>query len=671
MEKIEKQAINAIRVLGADAIEKAKSGHPGMVLGAAPMVYTLFSRHMRWNPKNPNFAGRDRFVLSAGHGSMLLYSSYHLFNNDPKTGGLTREDLMSFRQLMSKTPGHPEMERTPHVETSTGPLGQGFANAVGMALTEKHLSGKFNKDDATLIDHNTFVLVGDGCLQEGISYEAASLAGHWKLGKLICLYDSNNTTIEGSTDLSFTEDIKTRFESQNWQVLSVKDGEDINSIDAAITLAKQEAEKPSIIIIKTKIGFGSSKENSSESHGAPLGKEALAVLKKNLEWKHKEFEVPQDVAKFYGEITANLAKHETEFAKNQKTYKTKYPVEFEEYSSYLKGKMPDLTELDEIFEFSKKSDATRNISGVILNKLSKIVPNLMGGSADLAPSNKSYLDDESDFSYENSTGRNIRFGIREQAMGAIVNGMALHGGVVPYASTFFVFADYIKPSIRMSALMDLNVFYVLTHDSIGVGEDGPTHQPVEHLVMLRSIPDLKVIRPYNSDEIACAYISALSSKGATCLVLSRQNIENLSKGNDRLSGLFGGYIIADCEGEIDLILIATGAEVELALKSKIELEKQGIKTRVVSMPCIELFEAQNAKYREEVLPSNIRARIAIEAASSLTWGKFVGLDGAYITMDQFGSSAPSEKLFEIYGFNVDNVVATAKKMLKKLKSDVK
>ncbi|MCL2255801.1 MAG: transketolase, partial [Firmicutes bacterium] len=506
-----------------------------------------------------------------------------------------------------------------------------------------------------------------GCLQEGISYEAASLAGHWKLGKLICLYDSNNITIEGSTDISFTEDVKTRFEAQGWQVLTVRDGEDVNSIDSAISLAKQETEKPSIIIVTTKIGFGSSKEGLSDSHGAPLGKDALATLKKNLDWKSKEFEVPADIVKFYADITANLVKHETEFAKSQKAYKAKYPTEFEEYSSWQKGKTPDLTEIDEIFEFSKKTDATRNFSGVVLNKLSKIIPNLTGGSADLGPSCKSYLDDESDFSDENPTGRNIRFGIREQAMGAILNGMALHGGVVPYASTFFVFSDYMRCSIRMSALMDLNVFYIFTHDSIGVGEDGPTHQPVDHLVMLRSIPDLKIIRPYNSDEVACAYISALSSKGATCLILSRQNIENLAEDIDRLSGLFGGYVISDCEADADLILIATGAEVELALKSKIELEKQGIKVRVVSMPCMELFEAQSAKYREEVLPSSVRARIAIEAGSSLSWGKYIGIDGAYVTMDQFGSSAPPDKLFEIYGFTTDNVVLTAKKLLKKLK----
>ncbi len=659
MEKIEKQAITAIRVLSAEGVQAANSGHPGLPLGAAPIGYTLFAKHLKFNPKNANYFDRDRFVLSAGHGSMLLYSLLHVFNT-----GLLKEDLMNFRQLKSRTPGHPEYGHTPFVETSTGPLGQGVANAVGFAVAEKMLAAKFNKPGLPLVDHYTYVLMGDGCMQEGIENESASIAGNWELNKLIAFYDSNNITIEGNTNITFTEDVAKRHEALGWNVIRVCDGEDIDAISAAITLAKTEKKRPSLIIVNTVIGFGSEKAGSEESHGAPLGQEGVKKLKEKFGWNAKPFEMPAEVVKHYASLTDAMSKNETEWNKTCKAYKAAYPAEYEQFVSLIKGKNPELKDIGDLWAFADKPDATRNTSGIVLNKLAALLPNLIGGSADLAPSNKSNMKGAGDFSAANPVGRNFHFGIREHAMAAISNGIALHGGFINYCATFFVFSDYMKNAMRMSALMDLPVTYILTHDSIGVGEDGPTHQPVEQLVALRSIPGMKVFRPADGKETTAAYVSAINGKGPTCIVATRQNLPQYA-GSGK-NALLGGYVLEDSSKAVpDVILMASGSEVELAVKAKAELKNVNIDARVVSMPCMELFEQQSAKYRDGVLPLACRARVAIEAGSSYSWGKYVGLDGAYITMDSFGASAPADQLFEVYGFNVANVVAAAKKVFKK------
>lgn len=656
MDKVTQNAINALRILSAEAVTQANSGHPGLPLGAAPIAYTLFTKEMKHCPKNPSFFNRDRFVLSAGHGSALLYSMLHLIGYD-----VVKEDLMHFRQLQSKTPGHPEYGHTPGVETSTGPLGQGVANAVGFALAESMLAARFNKDDCKIVDHYTYALCGDGCMEEGIEYEAASLAGTWGLGKLIVLYDSNDISIEGNINIAFRDDVGKRHEAQGWQVLRVENGEDIDAIDAAIRLAKADTKHPSLIIVRTTIGYGSPKAGTADCHGSPLTAEEIKQTKKALGYTAKPFEVPADVHAHYAAITDELNKYEAEWNRTAKAYKTAYPEEYELFMQFVRDKDPSDEDLASLYElFGKKAEATRSCSGTVLNKLSDIMPNLVGGSADLAPSNKTYLKEKGDYSAEDRTGRNLHFGIREHAMAAICNGLRLHGGLRSFCATFFVFTDYMKAAMRMTALMDLNQIFVCTHDSIGVGEDGPTHQPVEQLVGLRAIPGLKVFRPADGRETAAAYISAVTGKGPTCIVASRQNLTPI-KGSGE-DALYGGYIVSDCEGETpELILMASGSEVELALKAKEALGKSTV--RVVSMPCMELFDRQTQKYRDSVLPPKTRARVAIEAGSSYSWGKYVGLDGGYVCMDTFGSSAPAEKLFEIYGFNVENVVAVAKKTL--------
>lgn len=658
MDKAQAQTIAALRVLSAEAIERAESGHPGMALGAAPMAYALWANGMTHCPKNPDFFNRDRFVLSAGHGSALLYSLLHLFGY-----GVTKEDLMSFRQLKSKTPGHPEYGRTPGVETSTGPLGQGMANAVGFAVAETMLAAKYNREGFDIVDHYTFALCGDGCMMEGIESEAASLAGTWKLGKLIVLYDSNKISIEGDTDAVLTEDVARRHEAQGWQVLTVNDGEDIDAISAAIRLAKDEKNKPSLIIVKTTIGFGSSKAGSADSHGAPLGKECLEGLKKTLGFKNKPFEAGGDVMKHMSGVIDELNKSEGEWNKLLKGYKAQYPDLYESFMAEIKDKTPSAEQLLSVLKPSDKDDATRSFSGAMLGELARIMPNLVGGSADLAPSNKTYLKDMGDYSPENRAARNIHFGVREHAMAAICNGISLHGGLRAFCSTFFVFTDYMKSSMRMSALMNLPVTYILTHDTIGVGEDGPTHQPIEQLTALRSIPHMKVFRPCSSAETAAAYISAVTGKGPTAIVCSRQKLKNCH--GEVSAALAGGYILVDSEKEIpDVIIIAAGSEVGISLQAKEMLRDLGIDARVVSMPCQELFDRQPLKYRESVLPKAVRARVAVEAGSSVSWGKYVGLDGACICMDDFGSSAPAGKLFEIYGFTADNVARVAVKTYK-------
>ncbi|MBR2337463.1 MAG: transketolase [Clostridia bacterium] len=651
-------AVNTIRVLSAEAVQKANSGHPGLPLGSAPIGYTLFADHLKFNPTDPSFFDRDRFILSAGHGSMLNYALLHLFGYD-----VSMEDIKHFRQLDSKTPGHPEYRHTPGIETTTGPLGQGIANAVGMAIAETKLAAEFNRDGFKIVDHYTYALCGDGCMQEGIEYEAASLAGTLKLGKLIVLYDKNDITIEGNINTAFTEDVGARHEAQGWQVINVKDGNDLKAISRAIDKAKKETEKPSLIIIKTTIGYGSPKAGTADVHGAPLGKEAITELKLNLKHDYPEFTVPKEVAKYLEKYKLNGDKIQKKWENLVTAYEMKYPELGKKLKDYLKGSIPDLLHDDKLFDFAKP-DATRNTSFKVLNRLSELVPNLVGGSADLAPSNKSNMTSRTYYSPENRVGSNFHFGIREHAMSAICNGMALHGGLKVYCATFFIFSDYMKNAMRLSALMNIPVTYILTHDSIGVGEDGPTHQPVEQLAGLRSIPNMKVFRPADGKETAYAWISSLSESSPTCLVLTRQNLPQYK--NSCSDALKGGYVLADSDKPTpDAILLASGSEVELVMKAKDELIKEGIDVRVVSIPCMELFDKQDDSYKSYVLPNSVRARVAVEAATPDMWYKYVGLDGKVIGMTTFGASAPHSALLSKFGFTVENVVNSVKTVLNK------
>ncbi|MBR0189199.1 MAG: transketolase [Clostridia bacterium] len=657
MEDVKQLTVNAIRVLSAEAIQKAKSGHPGMPLGAAPIGYSIFT-NMVFNPKDTGFDNRDRFVLSAGHASMLDYSLYYLFGF-----GLKKEDIMNFRQLGARTAGHPEYGVCPGVETSTGPLGQGVANAVGMAIAENYLANKFNKDGFKIVDHYTYALCGDGCMQEGIENEAASLAGSLKLGKLILFYDDNDITIEGNTDITFTEDVGKRHEALGWQVIKVKDANDIGALNRAIKKAKAETEKPSLIIVKSEIGYGSPLQGSASCHGAPLGDENLAILKKNLGWTAEPFDVPEEVFKHCKKFGNKGKKAEKAWKELFKAYSEKYPELAKEYETCKAKKIPDLAAIDELWSF-EKDDASRGYGATVLNKLANYVPFLIGGSADLAPANKSNIKARGSYSATDKSGSNMHFGIREHAMAAICNGIYLHGGLLPYCATFAVFSDYMKNAMRMSAIMELPVTYILTHDSIGVGEDGPTHQPIEHLAGLRTMPNMRVYRPADGRETTAAWISAVTGKNPACLFLSRQTLPMLNgSGKDAFKG---GYILADSKKKTpDVILIATGSEVNLAVKAKDELIKDGIDARVVSMPCIEDFENQSAKYKESVLPASVRARVAVEAGATATWYKYVGLDGKVVGIDTFGASAPAGKLFEKFGFTVDAVVSAAKEVLNK------
>ena len=654
MEDVKQLTINAIRVLSAEAIQKAKSGHPGMPLGAAPIGYSIFT-NMVFNPKDVKFDNRDRFVLSAGHASMLDYSLYYLFGF-----GLKKDDIMNFRQLGARTAGHPEYGVCPGVETSTGPLGQGVANAVGMAIAENYLANKFNKDGFDIVDHYTYALCGDGCMQEGIENEAASIAGSLKLGKLILFYDDNDITIEGNTDITFTEDVAKRHEALGWQVIKVKDANDVAALNRAIKKAKAEKEKPSLIIVKSEIGYGSPLQGSASCHGAPLGEENLAVLKKNLGWTAEPFDVPEEVFKHCKKFANKGKKAEKAWKALFAAYAEKYPELAKEYAAWKSGKLPDLAAIDELWQF-EKDDASRGYGATVLNKLANYIPWLIGGSADLAPANKSNIKARGNYSATDKSGSNMHFGIREHAMAAICNGIYLHGGLLPYCATFAVFSDYMKNAMRMSAIMELPVTYILTHDSIGVGEDGPTHQPVEHLAGLRAMPNMRVYRPADGRETTAAWISAVTGKNPACLFLSRQTLPMLDgTGKDAFKG---GYILCDsAKKQPDAIIIATGSEVNLAVKAKAELIKDGIDARVVSMPCIEDFESQSAKYKESVLPKAVRARVAVEAGATATWYKYVGLDGKVVGIDTFGASAPAGKLFEKYGFTVENVVAAVKEV---------
>ncbi|HHU78455.1 MAG TPA: transketolase [Clostridiales bacterium] len=660
MNKIDQLSINTIRVLSAEGVEKAKSGHPGMPMGAAPMAYTLWARVMKHNPANPEWADRDRFILSAGHGSMLIYSLLHLFGY-----GLSMEELMNFRQWGSKTPGHPEYGHTVGVEVTTGPLGQGISNAVGMAMAEAHLAAKFNRPGHEIVNHYTYALCGDGCLMEGIASEAASLAGTLKLGKLIVLYDSNSITIEGSTDIAFTENVGKRFEAYGWHVLKVEDGNDVDAIEAAILEAKKETGRPSLIEIITEIGYGSpAKQGKASAHGEPLGTDNLLEAKKFLNYNTEEdFHVPREVREHMKALQERGKKAQEEWDRLWASYQEKYPELAEEWEDWQNtGLKADLLN-DESYWHFEGNAATRAASGEVLNRLAELLPNLIGGSADLAPSNKSDMKKRGTFTAEDYSGSNIHFGVREHAMAAIANGMSVHGGLKPYVATFLVFSDYMKGAMRLSALMKQPVIYILTHDSIGVGEDGPTHQPIEHLASLRSIPNFTVIRPADSRETAAAYLSALTrTDSPTAFILTRQNLPLLDgTGPDALKG---AYILSDSDKEVpDIILMATGSEVHLIVEAQKVLKEQGIDARVVSMPSWEIFDEQTEEYKEKVLPKSVTARLGVEAASSFGWHKYVGLDGDTVTMDSFGASAPAGILFKEFGFTVENVVSRALKLL--------
>lgn len=659
---IEEMAVNAIRVLSADAIQKANSGHPGLPLGTAPIAYELFSKHMNYNPQNPEWINRDRFVLSGGHGSMLLYSLFHLFG----IGNLSLDEVKNFRQFGSLTPGHPEYGHTVGVEATTGPLGQGMAMAVGMAMAEAHLASVFNKEGYPVVDHYTYVLGGDGCMMEGISSECFSLAGTLGLSKLIVFYDSNNISIEGSTDIAFTEDVVTRFKAFGFQTIEVEDGNDLCAIGKAIEEAKADKTRPSLIKVNTLIGYGCpAKQGKASAHGEPLGVDNVAALKENIGWPCKgDFEVPQEVYDHYKELSANMAKAEDKWNELFAAYVEKYPEMKELWDNYFDGyDMSDLFNSDEYWAKGDKAEATRNTSGTILNMIKKAMPNLIGGSADLAPSNKTNLKDAGDFSKDNYAGSNLHFGVREQAMAAIGNGLMLHGGLKAFVATFFVFSDYVKPMARLTALMQLPLTYVFTHDSIGVGEDGPTHEPIEQLAAFRSLPGFTVFRPCDRTETAAAWMYAVENEcGPTGLVLTRQNLPQM-EGSSK-DALKGGYVIADSQKEVpDAIIIASGSEVSLAVNAKEELKKDGIDVRVVSMPSMELFDKQSAEYKESVLPNAVRKRVAVEALSDFGWYKYVGLDGRVIAMEGFGASGPAATLFEHFGFTVDNVVKTVKEVI--------
>jgi transketolase len=618
---------------------------------------------MNHNGKNPSWDNRDRFVLSAGHGSMLEYSLLHLFGY-----GVTVEDIKNFRQVGSLTPGHPEFGHTKGVEITTGPLGQGVCNAVGFAMAETHLAEKFNKENYNVVDHHTYAIVGDGCLMEGISGEASSLAGTLGLGKLVVLYDSNNISIEGDTDIAFREDVAKRYEAYGWQVLKIADGNDIDAIESAIEAAKAETSKPSIIIVKNKIGFGCpAKQGKASAHGEPLGAENVIAMKENLGWKTEPaFYVPDEVYSNMNEHIENGVSKESAWNKLFSEYSKEYPKLSKEYATWMSGEVDKeaLLNNEEFWSFDKEM-ATRDSSGILINRLAQIIPNLIGGSADLAPSNKTYMAGKGDFSAEDRSGQNLHFGVREHAMAAIVNGMYAHGGVKVFCSTFFVFSDYMKGAMRLSSLMNLPIAYVLTHDSIGVGEDGPTHQPIEHLAALRSMPNMAVFRPADSKETAAAWYYAVTNGiTPTSLVLTRQKLPLYDGCAKR--ALKGGYVLKDSKKETpDVLLMASGSEVELIFKAADELSAKGIDARVISMPSFELFDAQDAAYKESVMPNSVRARVAVEALTSFGWHKYVGLDGDVISLDTFGASGNAETLFKQFGFTVENVVDKAVKVVGK------
>ena len=657
---LDTQSINTIRFLSADAVEAAQSGHPGTPMGMAPVAYVLWTRHLKHSPAFPKWPNRDRFVLSAGHASMLLYSLLHLSGYD-----LSLDEIKNFRQWGSKTPGHPEFGITPGVETTTGPLGQGFANGVGMALAERMLADEFNTDEHSIVDHYTYSICSDGDLMEGISHEAASLAGHLGLGKLVYLYDANDITIDGSTDLTFTEDVPARFRAYDWHVQQVPDANDLDAVDAAITAAKAETDRPSLILVKSHIGYGSpNKQDSADSHGAPLGKEELRLSKENLGWPTEEsFHVPDAVEEHMRQAIADGAEQKRQWDAKMEAYEEAYPEKAARYRNWQelepadgwKEVLPSLEAGEEI--------ATRKASGLTLNELAPKVEYLIGGSADLSGSNKTNIPSRADFQADVPEGRYLRFGVREHAMAAAMNGMALHGGFQPYCGTFLIFSDYLRPSLRLSALMSQPVVYVFTHDSIGIGEDGPTHQPVEQLMSVRSIPNLTLIRPADANEAVEAWKVAIErTDGPTVLALTRQTLPVLDRsvlaspeGVQR-----GAYAIRPVDGTPDVLLIGTGSEVQCALDAAETLAEDGIAAQVVSMPSWSLFAEQSEEYKRSVLPPDVTARVSIEAGVPSGWERFVGMDGARIGVDRFGASAPGEVMMEKYGFTAERVVEAAR-----------
>jgi transketolase len=660
---LDARCVNAIRFLAADAVQRANSGHPGLPMGAAPMAYVLWQRFLRHSPKNPRWLNRDRFVLSAGHGSMLAYALLHLtgYESMPMT------EIQRFRQWGSRAPGHPENAVTPGIEVTTGPLGQGIANAVGLAIAEAHLAARFNRPGLPIVDHRTFALMGDGCMMEGITHEACSLAGHLKLGKLVALYDDNRITIDGPTSLAFSDDVTKRFEAYGWRVISVEDGDrDLCAIEAALDAATRDDGRPTLIRVRTTIGFGAPKKaNTADAHGAPLGAGEIAAAREALGWDHEPFSIPEDVRSHMLAAIDRGAALEKAWLDLVSEHRRRHPEDAAAFEALASGD-PSLDVASALPSYAPgdKAAATRSHSGTCLNALAKIVPGLIGGSADLAPSNKTLLKGSPDFSAAHREGRNLRFGVREHAMGAICNGLALHGsGLVPYCATFLVFADYMRTAIRMSALSNAGVIYVMTHDSVAVGEDGPTHQPVEHLASLRIIPELVVIRPADGNETSGAFTAAVGRRhGPTLLALSRQDVPNLA-GTSAEGVLRGAYVISGGDGVPDLVLIGTGAELGLCAAAAEKLRAKGVAVRLVSMPSFELFEAADAAYRESVLPAAVRARLAVEAGSTFGWAKWVGDRGATIGIDRFGASAPGEECLERFGFTVENVVAAAVALL--------
>jgi transketolase len=659
---IRQQSVNTIRTLSIDAIQEANSGHPGAPMGLAAAGYVLWTRIMNHNPKNPDWPDRDRFVLSGGHASMLLYSLLYLTGYE-----MGLDDLRSFRQWGSKTPGHPEYGHTPGVETTTGPLGQGIANAVGMAMAERHLAAKFNRQGHDIVDHYTYVMCGDGDLMEGVASEAASLAGHLGLGRLICIYDDNEISIEGSTDITFTEDVAQRFEAYNWQVVKVQDGNDLAAIEQALENGRSHSERPTLIVLKTQIAYGSpNKQGSHQAHGAPLGEEEIRLTKASLGCdENAKFCVPGEVMDHFRQVAEKGRAAETQWQEKFKAYRKAHPESADAWINALSGFLS--RGWDAGLAGMTPEDgpmATRAASGKALNQLAQRIPTLMGGSADLAPSNKTFLSDASVFQKDNYGGRNIHFGVREFCMGAVMSGMFLHGGIRPYGGTFLVFADYIRPAVRVAALMKLPLIYVFTHDSIAVGEDGPTHQPVEHLASLRAIPNLLVLRPCDANETADAWCQALRTHDQPIAMLfSRQKLPILprEKTAGRLSR--GGYILSDCDGQPDLLLLASGAEVHLALGAQEILQDNGIAARVVNMPSWELFEKQSDVYRNDILPPDVKARVAIEAGVPMGWERYVGDHGVVIGMTRFGASAPGGEVLAKFGFTVENLAQKAMALL--------
>jgi transketolase len=665
MKNLDETCINTIRFLAVDAVEKAKSGHPGMPLGAAPMAYVLWDRLMRHNSRNPTWFNRDRFVLSAGHGSALLYALLHLYGY-----GLPLDELKRFRQWGSKTPGHPEYRLTAGVEATTGPLGQGFGMGVGMAIAERFIGECFNTQESQLVDHYTYAIVSDGDLMEGVSSEAASLAGTLKLGKLIYLYDDNHISIEGETDIVFTENVKARFEAYGWHVQTVPDGNNLEKIEKAIKNAQAVKDKPSLVIVRTHIGFGSPKQDDASAHGEPLGEEALLATKEKLGWPTgKSFYIPDEALAHFKETAQKGIDFEKEWNSLLDSYRKENPYLAQDFERVVKGELPKDWDKDlPFFSPDEKTIATRSASGKVMNFLSKKLPHyLVGGSADLAPSTKTLLMGYGDFGFGSYCAHNLHYGVREHGMGAIINGMALHGGTLPYGATFLIFSDYMRPSIRLAALMKNHVIFIFTHDSVGLGEDGPTHQPIEHFMSLRTIPGLTIIRPADANETVVAWREAIKRNVPVALILSRQNLPIIdAKKYSLIEGVpKGAYILSQPpSGKPDIILIATGSEVHLALKSQEVLKSKGVSSRVVSMPSWELFEEQSPEYQNQVLPSEA-PKLAIEAGATLGWYKYVGERGDIVGLDRFGASAPGKVALEKLGFNVDNVVEKALDLLRR------